>query len=89
MGTLLNTKCTERVKHRHFVSVMELLPWLVMRMVTMVVMVMMMVTVMQLPPLLVMLMVTMDNGGDDYVDGDGDAIAPLAGDVEGMQGPTR
>ena len=65
MGTLLNTKCTERVKHRHFVSVMQLLPWLVM------------------------LMVTMDNGGDDYVDGDGDAIAPLAGDVEGMQGPTR
>ena len=28
-----------------------------------------------------------DNGGDGYVDGDGDAIAPLAGDVEGMQGP--
>ena len=30
-----------------------------------------------------------DNGGDGYVDGNGDAIAPLAGDVEGMQGPTR
>ena len=30
-----------------------------------------------------------DNGGDGYVDGDGDAIAPLVGDVEGMQGPTR
>ena len=34
---------------------MQLLPWLVMRMVTMVVMVMMMVTVIQLPPWLVML----------------------------------
>ena len=65
IGTLLNTKCTERVKHRHFVSVMQLYPWMVM------------------------VMVTMDNGGDDYVDGDGDAIAPLVGDVEGMQGPTR
>ena len=30
-----------------------------------------------------------DNGGDGYDDGDGDAIAPLVGDVEGMQGPTR